>query len=36
MKLLDDLNVDFVVHGDDMPLNSEGKSAYDEVIKAGK
>ena len=48
MELLDSLNADFVVHGgithmlailihaDDIPVNSEGVSAYDSVIKAGR
>lgn len=36
VKLLDSLNCDFAVHGDDMPTNAEGTSAYDEVIKAGR
>lgn len=36
VALLDSLNVDFAVHGDDMPTNAEGKSAYDEVIQAGR
>ena len=26
-------NIDFVIHGDDMPLNAEGKCAYDDIIK---
>ena len=29
-------NIDFVIHGDDLPINSEGKCAYDEMIQAGK
>jgi ethanolamine-phosphate cytidylyltransferase len=36
IELLDSLNCDFAVHGDDMPTNAEGTSAYDEVIKAGR
>ena len=36
LELLEKHNIDFVIHGDDMPLNSEGKCAYDEIIAAGK
>jgi ethanolamine-phosphate cytidylyltransferase len=36
ITLLDSLNCDFVVHGDDMPTNAEGKSAYSELIEAGR
>lgn len=33
---LDRAKADFCVHGDDMPLNSEGVSAYDEVKRLGR
>eukprot|EP00474_Spongospora_subterranea_P008635 CRZ09093.1 hypothetical protein [Spongospora subterranea] len=36
IELLDSLNCDFVVHGDDMPLNADGTSVYDEVKNAGR
>jgi ethanolamine-phosphate cytidylyltransferase len=36
VALLDQLNCDFAVHGDDMPTNAEGTSAFGEVIKAGR
>jgi len=36
IELLDRLNCDFCVHGDDMPTNADGKSAYDDVLKAGR
>ena len=32
----DELNCDFSVHGDDMPVSSDGKGAYDEVRNAGR
>jgi ethanolamine-phosphate cytidylyltransferase len=28
--------IDFVIHGDDLPMNSEGKCAYEDMIAAGK
>ena len=36
LDLLKKHDIDYVIHGDDMPLNSEGKCAYDEIIAAGK
>lgn len=36
LDTLKGVNADFVVHGDDIPFNSEGRCAYDEIIAAGK
>jgi len=36
IELLNKLNCDFVVHGDDMPVTSDGHSAYGEVIKGNR
>jgi len=36
VALLDQLNCDFCVHGDDMPVAANGTSAYEETIKAGR
>ena len=36
LKTLEDVRADFVIHGDDMPFNSEGKCAYSEMIAANK
>jgi len=36
VALLDELDCHFAVHGDDMPTNAEGTSAFGEVIKAGR
>jgi len=36
VDLLDRLGCDFVVHGDDMPTDADGNSAYAEVIKKGR
>lgn len=36
IELLNSLNCDFGVHGDDIPTNAEGNSAYAEIIKAGR
>jgi ethanolamine-phosphate cytidylyltransferase len=36
IALLDKLNCDFCVHGDDMPTTPEGSSAYHEVLDAGR
>jgi ethanolamine-phosphate cytidylyltransferase len=36
LDTLKKVNADFVVHGDDIPYNSEGRCAYDEIIEAGK
>ncbi len=33
---LEKVSADFVIHGDDIPYNSEGRCAYDEIIAAGK
>jgi ethanolamine-phosphate cytidylyltransferase len=30
------VNADYVIHGDDIPYNSEGRCAYDEIIAARK
>ncbi|CEP00809.1 hypothetical protein PBRA_008121 [Plasmodiophora brassicae] len=36
LQLLDKLNCDFVVHGDDMPTSADGSNVYDEVMSAGR
>jgi len=36
VELLDRHNCDFCVHGDDMPTDAAGNSAYGDVIKAGR
>jgi ethanolamine-phosphate cytidylyltransferase len=36
LDTLKKLNADFVIHGDDIPYNSEGRCAYDEIIAADK
>lgn len=36
LSLLSQCNVDFCVHGDDMPVGSDGVGAYDAVRDAGK
>jgi ethanolamine-phosphate cytidylyltransferase len=36
LSLIEKHNIDFVIHGDDMPVNKDGVCAYDEIIKAGK
>ena len=36
VELLDRLNCDFIVHGDDLPTGSDGTGAYDEVQRAGR
>ena len=36
VQLLDELNIDFCAHGDDMPQNESGVGCYDEIIKAGR
>lgn len=33
---LENVRADFVIHGDDIPYNSDGRCAYDEIIAAGK
>ena len=33
---LEKVQADFVIHGDDIPYNSEGRCAYDEIIAANK
>jgi ethanolamine-phosphate cytidylyltransferase len=35
-ELLDSLNCDFVAHGDDLPVRSDGTSVYGSVIEAGR
>jgi len=34
--LLDELNVDYCAHGDDMPINEHGIGCYDEIKRAGR
>jgi len=34
--LLDKVGADFCIHGDDMPVSSDGTGTYDEVIAAGR
>lgn len=36
IKLLDELNCDYCAHGDDIVFDENGKSVYDEIIKAGR
>jgi len=36
VELLDRLNCDFGVHGDDMPTDASGNSAYADLLKAGR
>eukprot|EP00696_Hemimastix_kukwesjijk_P014568 gnl/Hemi2/28603_TR9482_c0_g1_i1.p1 gnl/Hemi2/28603_TR9482_c0_g1~~gnl/Hemi2/28603_TR9482_c0_g1_i1.p1 ORF type:complete len:689 (+),score=210.55 gnl/Hemi2/28603_TR9482_c0_g1_i1:133-2067(+) len=36
LALLNELDIDYCVHGDDMPTNPDGTSTYAETIKAGK
>jgi ethanolamine-phosphate cytidylyltransferase len=36
VELLDRLNCDFGVHGDDMPTDASGNSAYGDLLKAGR
>lgn len=36
VQLLDDLNIDFCAHGDDMPVNAHGFGCYDEIKNAGR
>jgi ethanolamine-phosphate cytidylyltransferase len=36
LQLLDKLNCDFCVHGDDMSTTADGKDAYEEVKSAGR
>lgn len=36
LKTLEKVRADFVIHGDDIPYNSEGRCAYDEIIAANK
>lgn len=36
MEFVNKHKIDFVIHGDDLPVNSEGKCAYEEMIVAGK
>eukprot|EP01104_Vermistella_antarctica_P000697 TRINITY_DN1082_c0_g1_i1.p2 TRINITY_DN1082_c0_g1~~TRINITY_DN1082_c0_g1_i1.p2 ORF type:complete len:442 (-),score=128.55 TRINITY_DN1082_c0_g1_i1:1735-3060(-) len=36
LALLNEWNIDFCVHGDDMPTAADGTSAYDAVLKAGR
>jgi ethanolamine-phosphate cytidylyltransferase len=36
LDTLKKVEADFVIHGDDIPYNSEGRCAYDEIIAAGK
>jgi len=36
LDTLEKVHADFVIHGDDIPYNSEGRCAYDEIIAANK
>lgn len=36
LQTLENVRADFVIHGDDIPYNSEGRCAYDEIIAANK
>lgn len=36
IELLDSLQCDFAVHGDDMPTDANGESAYESLLKAGR
>lgn len=36
LQTLENVKADYVIHGDDIPFNSEGRCAYDEIIAANK
>ena len=36
LQTLENVKADYVIHGDDIPYNSEGRCAYDEIIAANK
>ena len=36
LETLANVRADYVIHGDDIPYNSEGRCAYDEIIAANK
>eukprot|EP01029_Cantina_marsupialis_P022907 TRINITY_DN562_c0_g2_i1.p1 TRINITY_DN562_c0_g2~~TRINITY_DN562_c0_g2_i1.p1 ORF type:complete len:431 (+),score=135.21 TRINITY_DN562_c0_g2_i1:87-1379(+) len=36
IELLDSLNCDFGVHGDDLPIGADGNSCYDALMRAGR
>jgi len=36
LQTLENVTADYVIHGDDIPYNSEGRCAYDEIIAANK
>ena len=36
VKVLDEYNIDFCVHGDDLTTTASGQDAYEEVKKAGR
>jgi ethanolamine-phosphate cytidylyltransferase len=36
LAFINEHNIDFVIHGDDMPLNQEGKNPYEDIIRANK
>ena len=36
LETLEKVRADYVIHGDDIPYNSEGRCAYDEIIAANK